>query len=58
MKYKILASCLGCKQCFRICPVGSITKGPMKINDDKCIKCGECFRRCPSKKIIEVKENV
>lgn len=56
MKYKIIDSCIGCKQCYRVCPVQAIQTGPMRINDDKCIKCGECHRRCPSKKIIEIDE--
>ncbi len=53
MKYKILGSCIGCKQCYRVCPVNAILTNPMRIDESKCIKCGECRRKCPGKKIIE-----
>lgn len=57
MKYKILKSCIGCRQCYRICPVQAITTGPMKIDPEKCIGCGKCYDSCPSKKII-IEESV
>lgn len=52
-KYRILSSCIGCKNCYRVCPVQAVKIGPMKIDQEKCIGCGECFRRCPSRKIVE-----
>ncbi len=56
MKYKIISSCMGCKQCYRVCPVQAITTGPMTIDQEKCIACGICYKSCPSKKIIEIEE--
>lgn len=56
MKYKILNSCMGCKQCYRVCPAKAITIGTMQINQDKCNMCGKCYKSCPSKKIIKVEE--
>ncbi|MBE5883462.1 MAG: 4Fe-4S dicluster domain-containing protein [Lachnospiraceae bacterium] len=54
MKYQIIGSCIGCKQCYRVCPAQAITTGPMKINPDKCTLCGKCYTSCPGRKIIQV----
>ncbi len=56
MRYKILSSCIGCKQCYRVCPADAITTGPMKINNEKCIACGICYKSCPGKKIVAISE--
>ena len=56
--YKITGSCIGCKNCYRVCPVQAISIGPMKINDDKCVGCGKCLEACPGRKIIEITNEV
>ena len=56
MKYKIIGSCIGCKQCYRVCPAQAITTGPMKINPERCTLCGKCYEKCPGKKIIKIEE--
>lgn len=53
-KYRILKTCIGCRNCYKLCPVGAVLVGPMRIDEEKCIGCGECYRRCPVKKIIEL----
>ncbi|MBE5921863.1 MAG: 4Fe-4S dicluster domain-containing protein [Lachnospiraceae bacterium] len=52
-KYKITGSCIGCRNCLRSCPVGAISRGPLRIEPEKCTSCGICYQKCPSKKIIE-----
>ena len=54
MKYKIIGSCIGCKQCYRVCPVGAVSIYPMKIDESKCVGCGKCREACKSKRIIEI----
>lgn len=54
MKYKIIQSCIGCKQCYRVCPVQAILIGPMRIDENKCISCGKCYESCPGRKIIGI----
>lgn len=54
MSYKILNSCIGCRQCYRVCPVQAIKTGPMRIDPDKCIECGKCYETCPGRKIIRI----
>ncbi len=41
--------CVGCKECFKICPAKAITmvKGKPKIDRKKCIKCFCCQEFCP-----------
>jgi ferredoxin len=41
--------CVGCKECFKICPANAITmvKGKPKIDRKKCIKCFCCQEFCP-----------
>ncbi|MEW5693933.1 MAG: NADH-quinone oxidoreductase subunit NuoF [Candidatus Hydrogenedentota bacterium] len=44
--------CIGCQQCFKICPVNAITGQPKYvhiIDASKCTKCGQCFEVCPPK---------
>ena len=49
LRYEIIAECVGCGACLKVCPVGAITgeKKEMHIIDqEKCIKCGQCFKVC------------
>ncbi len=41
--------CVGCRECFRICPAKAITMvdGKPKIDRKKCIKCFCCQEFCP-----------
>lgn len=52
-KYKITSSCIGCRNCYRICHVQAISTGPMRIDTNKCTSCGKCYTACPGKKIVE-----
>ncbi len=49
LRYEIIAECVGCGACLKVCPVGAIT-GEKKemhiIEQEKCIKCGQCFNVC------------
>lgn len=40
--------CVGCKDCFRICPVGAIdmVRGKAIRDDEKCIGCRKCVHIC------------
>lgn len=51
--FKVLGSCIGCKTCYRACPVGAIQTGPIRIDQDACIRCGKCEAACPGHKIIK-----
>lgn len=52
-QYKIMSSCIGCRNCYRACPAGAISTGPMKIHPEKCIGCGKCYKGCPGRRIVE-----
>lgn len=44
--------CIGCRLCFKICPVEAISGDPKEvhvIDQEKCIRCGLCFTTCPEK---------
>lgn len=40
-------TCIDCKICARVCPVGSIPEDNVKILTGICIKCGACIKKCP-----------
>jgi hypothetical protein len=46
-------ACIGCAECFKVCPAGAVTVKEKKANIDKaiCIGCGECMTVCKSKAI-------
>jgi ferredoxin-type protein NapH len=48
-------TCIGCKACNTICPMGVDVMGYMKqnkaITDTECILCGDCSIVCPANKI-------
>ncbi|MFW6180363.1 MAG: NADH-ubiquinone oxidoreductase-F iron-sulfur binding region domain-containing protein [Spirochaetota bacterium] len=51
--YRISADrCIGCRRCFKTCPVDAISGEPKKthvIDQDTCIRCGLCRSVCPVK---------
>jgi len=40
-------TCIDCKICAKVCPMGSIPVENVKILTGICIKCGACIKRCP-----------
>ncbi len=47
VKPKTSPSCINCKICASICPMGSINQDiPAEIHGI-CIKCGACIKKCP-----------
>ncbi len=51
-------SCVLCKKCVALCPVGNISIVDNKITfSDKCIACLGCYHRCPQK-AIQYKDKV
>lgn len=41
-------TCIDCKLCVEICPMGSIDYEDVSILNGICIKCGACIKRCPT----------
>lgn len=41
-------SCIDCKLCAEICPMGSIDYDDVAKLNGICIKCGACIKRCPA----------
>ncbi|MDY6881052.1 MAG: 4Fe-4S binding protein [Thermodesulfobacteriota bacterium] len=40
--------CVGCGQCFPVCPVEAISVwGVASVNSDDCTECHECLWYCP-----------
>lgn len=44
---KTMDTCIDCKICARVCPMGSIPEDNVKILTGICIKCGACIKKCP-----------
>lgn len=46
-------SCILCKSCVEVCPVGAFHEGPTQVavNPDDCIECGVCISECPQSAI-------
>ncbi len=42
-------SCVLCKSCVDVCPVGAFHEGDtqMVVDPDTCIDCGVCIGECP-----------
>ncbi len=42
-------SCVLCKSCVEVCPVGAFREGPTQVVVDPnvCIDCGVCISECP-----------
>ncbi len=60
LTYKITDSCIGCHNCYAVCPVKAIQGEPGKkhiILQNKCIHCGQCVQSCPINSIIKVDIN-
>ena len=51
-RYRIISSCIGCKNCWRNCPAGAISTGPMRIHPELCTGCGICYEKCHARKIM------
>lgn len=50
--------CIGCWQCYLLCPDAAIYKHENKavINYDFCKGCGVCAKACPTQAITMIKE--
>ena len=41
--------CIGCDECFKVCPTGSLRKDEgWYIDRNTCINCGKCAKVCPT----------
>lgn len=54
--YRIVKECVGCKQCYSVCPQKciDITKIPVEIKQSHCLHCGRCAEVCPKQNIKKV----
>ncbi len=45
--------CVGCAECYAVCPQKAVTVAKKKasIDKEKCIGCGECLTVCPEKAV-------
>lgn len=41
-------TCIDCKICSEVCPMGSIPYNDVKAIEGICIKCGACIKLCPT----------
>ena len=47
-QFEVEDSCIGCKTCSKVCPVGNITMENNRPKyDTKCIGCFSCTNNCP-----------
>jgi NAD-dependent dihydropyrimidine dehydrogenase PreA subunit len=44
---KTADSCIDCRLCVRVCPMGSIAADDVSKINGICIKCGACIKKCP-----------
>jgi len=57
MSYKVYVDqekCIGCAQCYAVCPNKVFIirdKKSIPINADKCVGCRACIVRCPTNAI-------
>ncbi len=47
VKPKTNGTCINCKLCANICPMGSIDDEDTAYIKGVCIKCGACVKKCP-----------
>lgn len=47
IKRRVTDDCVGCKQCVRVCSMGTIDKGDFSSDPGECIQCLSCLDQCP-----------